>query len=179
MYIINILVKPSENKNSHRKHRLSVTSGQRCIWSPVNTTHTHKHYWLLNMSVDLFPSRHTVLDWWKSRKHCTGIQIQLQVLCADYTGIVLLKHCKTESHSPLIREEKRCSCLYSPTKQLAIILSLKFDFYKTEKNKKKNILWYEECCKSLKTLWKAINQWLVPQISTLFASSVQNNTVKY
>lgn len=48
-----------------------------------------------------------------------------------------------------------------------------------EKKTKKNMLWYEECCKSLKTLWKAINQWLVPQILTLFASMVQNNTVKY
>lgn len=47
-----------------------------------------------------------------------------KVRCADDTGIVLLKHCKTDSHSPLIREEKRCSCLYSPTKQLAIIFSL-------------------------------------------------------
>lgn len=65
-----------------------------------------------------------------------------------------------------------------------------FDFYKTEKKlknkKQKKMLWYEECCKSLKTLWKAINQWLVPQILTLFASMVQKetkkkqkNTVKY
>lgn len=86
------------------------------------------------------PSRQTVPGRLNPRKHRTGIQIQLSVRCADYTGIVLLKHCKTESHSPLIREEKRCSCLYSPTKQLAIILSLKFDFYKTEENKKKT------CC---------------------------------
>lgn len=170
MYIINTLVKPSENKNSHRKHCLSVTSGQRCTWSPVNTTYTHKHRRLFNVIFFFFsPSRQTVPDWLNPRNHRTGIQIQLNVRCADDTGIVLLKHCKTESHSPLIREEKRCSCLYSPTKQLAIILSLKFDLYKTEKKK----MWYEECCKSLKTLWKAINQWLVPQILTLFAFMVQ------
>lgn len=35
------------------------------------------------------------------------------------------------------------------------------------------MLWYEECCKSLKTLWKAINQWLVARILTSFASMVQ------
>lgn len=146
MYIINILVKPSENKNSHKKHFLSVTSGQRCIWSPVNTTHTHAYAycWLSNTSRALFfPSSQTVPGRENPRKHCTGIQIQLWVRYADYTGIVLLKHCKTESHSPLIREEKRCSCLYSPTKQLAIILSLNFDFYKTEKNLKKKhvVIW--------------------------------------
>lgn len=87
MYIINILVKPSENKNSHRKHCLSVTSGQRCIWSPVNTTHTvHTNISDSETWAKTFffpPSWHTVPDWLNPRKHCTGIQIQLlsQVCC--------------------------------------------------------------------------------------------------
>lgn len=44
---------------------------------------------------------------------------------------------------------------------------------KKKKKEEEDMSWYEECCKSLKTLWKAINQWLVPQILTLFPSMVQ------
>lgn len=77
MYIINIAVKPPENKNSHRKQCLSVTSGPRCTWSPVTSTHTYRRS---DMSWTFFsfnPPWQNASDRLNPRKRLTGIQIQL------------------------------------------------------------------------------------------------------
>lgn len=118
MYIINISVKPSENKNNHRKHRLAVASGQRCICSPVNTdthtrTHTHDRYGFLNTSRSPFVLFFSASHWIRASEPRAGGRTRLKVRRAADTGIVLV----TESHSPLIREGKNCcSRLSSPTK---------------------------------------------------------------
>lgn len=58
-------------------------------------------------------------------------------------------------------EKNCCSCLCSPTKQLAIVFILYISFlYKTDIKNKKNLCSdMRECSKSLKTLWKAISDY--------------------
>lgn len=166
MYIINILVKPSENKNSHRKHCLSHL--YRSVFEVLQMPHIHT-----NNTDSLMWARHAVSDWLKSQKALhRSSNITLRQVCRGHWNSFI----KTLQDRESFTINKRGKTLLLPLcsyKTASYYFIFKFDLYKTEKNKKKNMLWYEECCKSLKTLWKAINQWLVARILTSFASMVQ------
>lgn len=127
------------------------------------------------------PTRHDILYQSSQITDSTGTELQTQhcVRCADDTVIVLLKQLQDRESFTI---NKRGKTLLLPlfsykTASYYFIFKVWFlqdsETLKKKKKEEEDMSWYEECCKSLKTLWKAINQWLVPQILTLFASMVQ------
>lgn len=127
---------------------MPVTSGQRCNWSPASaihahpraSTHTHSH-----AHVPLHRNSNTP-SCQACRRHWNSFIKSLQ----DRKSFTINKRRK-----PLLL------LFFPPTKQLAIVFN--FDIYMTEVVVclfflKKSKLWYEDCCKDLKTLWKAINR---------------------
>lgn len=98
MYIINTLVKPSENKNSHRKHCLSHLGIS--VFEVLQMPHIQKRPSPKHESGPFCPPRHGISV--GSRKRCTGIQIQLLNQVYSRHWNIFIKTLQ-DSHSPLIR----------------------------------------------------------------------------